>query len=397
MALSKVGIVAVSVLVVAGGLLVFKAGLGERKRGDTSVDTGASGKEPTGAVTALQPEVARKRSVTELEDLRKTVMLAEAHMKVSRTADPETSAAEQARLQVEQTEKELVASMERLTAQVSSDPASVAEAVALLEAENDPALMMMLAQAIGAAADALGDKFPHEALLKMALNDPSLERRRAAITALGYMSKVPPELRDQIAEISRSGPDEQIRLAAIEAMGSWMNKNPQLIQTISEQLLLTREANSDPAIRGVVIQTIGNMDAPLSRKVFEAMAEAVVHEAIPHNRSLAALALGSGVGPESREPILATLESAYHVESNLDTQRHIITQITKAARYDAEDYLSRLPTPHPLLEQDVKDYIEILASVDRKDWGAIWNQKSERDHARGTYPGSHGGHGADDF
>ncbi|MGI8907658.1 MAG: hypothetical protein ACR2IE_14345 [Candidatus Sumerlaeaceae bacterium] len=393
---AKLIILAAACITGVGAILGYAWSRGRQAVPHAPRVTQSSQQNPATVVTPLQPQRQPQTAATHVNALRNTVRLAEANMNVGRMARPETTAAEHARLEAETLEQKLVDSMARLTEQLSKDPGSVKDAIALLEAESDPALMTLLAQAIGQAADAMGDKFPYDSLLKMALNDPSQDKRRAALTALGYMSKIPTELQQQVAEISRNAPSNELRIAAVECLGAWMSKNPALKQTISETLLATRVANEDAAVRGIAIQTIGNQDTPLSRKVFEAMADAVVHEVAPHNRSLAALALGGGVGPENREAILSTLEAAYLGEANLDTQRHLITQIAKAARYDAEDYLGRLPTPHPLLAQDIKDYVEILASADRKDWGAIWDQKSNRDHERGTYPGSHGGHDTDD-
>ena len=122
------------------------------------------------------------------------------------------------------------------------------------------------------------------------------------------------------------------------------------------------------------------------------MTEAVLSEREASNRSLAAVALGSGSSPDNRNAVLSALETAYLQEPELDTQRHIITQITKAAGTEAELYLGRLPTPHPLLAQDVQDYVAILASVDRTNWGSIWERKSDLDEKRGTYPVGSGGH-----
>ena len=198
-----------------------------------------------------------------------------------------------------------------------------------------------------------------------------------------------------MAELARSGETADLRVAAISCLGSWMNHDRGLTQEISETLLSARAESDDPIVRSLVIQSIGNMDTPLSPKVFDAMADAVITERDSNNRSLAAVALGSGTSPENRNAVLTALEKAYLSESELNTQRHIITQIAKAGGEQAEAWLQRLPTSDPRLEQDVKDYMEILASVDRSNWGAVWEAKSNRDDQRGTYPGGSGGHGHD--
>lgn len=313
-----------------------------------------------------------------------------AHMEHGKNGN--AAAAEEAEVNAMAMELELQDSMSSLTQQIISDPEFAKTAIAMLQAETDPEMMMMMAKAIGDAAPALKDKFPYRDLLDIALKDASTHRRKAALYAMSQMRDIPDDLKDGIAELSRTAQDTELRVSAVHTMGGWMSNDRTLTHEISETLLLTRDASTDPHVRGIVIQTIGNMDTPLSPKVFDAMAQAVMGEEVAHNRSLAALALGSGTGQENRAAVLDTLQKAYLSEPELETQRHLITQITKAGQAEAELWLAKLPTPDPMLAQDVNDYLEILASVDRKDWNSVWSAKSQRDHERGTYPSASGGH-----
>lgn len=296
-------------------------------------------------------------------------------------------------LRTAEMEKELVESMTSLTKHLVNEPSSTTSAIGLLKLEQDPQLMILIAQSLGEAAAAMGEDFPYDLLVDIAANDPDHARRQAALLTLGYMSEVPDDLRLRIVEISQSAPTPEIRAAAVDVMGQWMIRNPELVPSVSEALLTARETNTDPLVRGMVIQTIGNSNAPLTPKVFDAMNDALLNEPVAGNRSLAAVALGSGASPDNREAVITALEEAYQGEQTLETRRHIITQIAKAGKGDAATYLQRLPTPDPLLTQDVIDYVEIIAGGNPDDWGSIWAQKSERNSERGTYPGGHGGHG----
>lgn len=373
-------------------LILGYGGLRSRVSGTQS----RSGEHKTGSVSRTAINTIPQRSAAEAQAataahvsaIKETHRTADAIAKKALNAakdDSDSSAAEKAEMIASEQEKKLLESITSLTEQLATNPELTTNAIALLQAEDDPAVMQLIAQAIGQAAARLGDKFPYDLLVKMALKDPSLPRRQAALQALAYMTSIPADLQASVAEISRTAPDP-VRCSAIDCMTGWMSKNHGLTQTISEELLKTREASKDPTVRGLVIQNIGNMDTPLSSKVLTAMTDALMHEQEPNNRSLAAVALGSGSSSENAPSVLSALETAYVMEPDLVTQRHMITQIVKASRPKAEEVLKTLPTPDPQLAQDVQDYLEILKTVDQKDWGAIWDKKSQIDDQRGTYP-----------
>lgn len=401
-----VALVAGICVALVGGVLVFR-GAGdsgaERDRARAAVSAAVTegpritvleGDAPTPSSAPSPEAVADVHS----REFREKARLAEARRRAARKAieEADTTAALAAEQELLALETSLQDSLASLTQQLISHPELTTNVVALLREETDPMNMLLIAQALGEAAAVLGDQFPYDLLLDMAHGDGNFSRREAALVALGYVSHIPPDLEQKVLEISRTAPTVALQTAAIHSIGSWMSRNPNMADRLSESLLETRTASDETLVRATVIQTIGNMDRPLTPKVLQAMSEAVVEEPDPWSRSLAAVALGSGTSPQNRDAVLAALEHAYLNETKLDTKRHIITQITKASRYDAENYLLRLPTPHPLLEQDVKDYIEILNSMDRNNWGAIWDRKSERDTERGTYPSGHGGHDVDE-
>ena len=372
-------------------------------------DRGPFGQERTRVASAKKQDTAKTATGPTDADLQERETATAAHVQyLKEQADlldaktkaaiaaakyaPQAGADSNADAETAALEKHLLDSLSSLTQQLISDPSLTTSVIALLSKETDPDTMMMIAQALGEAAAAMGDKFPYDLLLTMAENDSDYQRRFAALTALGYMSNPSADLQQRMAQLSTGGDTAGVRAAAVATMGAWMGRNRDLTNQISDTLLAARDASDDPTVRGMVIQSIGNMDSPLTPKGLAAMSDAVLSEREASNRSLAAVALGSGSSPDNRAAVLSALEAAYLAEPELDTQRHIITQITKAAGAEAELYLGRLPTPHPQLAQDVQDYVGILASADRSNWGSIWEKKSDLDSQRGTYPVGAGGH-----
>lgn len=386
-------IIAVATVCVVGvaGVMYYSAMRGKAPEASPS-------SSPSVKVTQMEPpQEKRVPSEAELREMAKTHV--GAIQDVARRADAvsevlvsgtyeegETTEAKAAAKELAELENSLQDSMATLTQQLLTQPELTTNAIAMLQDETDPETMLMIARAIGEAAPILRGRFPADLLLKMAEKDASPQRRQAALLALSFLTPIPPDVESRVSELSQTASVVDVRVSAINCMGTWMSRDRDLTQRISEALLPAREASQEPVVRGMVIQTIGNMDTPLTPKVLEAMADAVTRETEATNRSLAAVALGSGASPENRQAVVSVLENAYLTEAEIDTKRHILTQIIKATR-DTE-VLKRLPTPDPLLAQDVNDYIEILASVDRNDWTKIWEQKSDRDDRRQTYPGS---------
>lgn len=292
-------------------------------------------------------------------------------------------------------ERNLVDSMSSLTQSLIDNPELIPNTIALLESEENPETMMLIAQSLAEAASRLGDQFPYKDLLRMAMKEGDPKRREAAMLVLGYVTPVTQELQQQIAEISRTAALPEVRMAAITTMGSWMTRNRTLAPAITDSLLATRTASSDPSVRGYAIQTIANMDMPLTPKAMEAMKDALQFESEPNNRSLAALAIGSSARGANQQEAIQTLQTAFQNETDRTARRHLITQIAKASRWNPDGTIGSMTSEDPLIMQDIEDFRRILANSDPNDWGAIWNQKSELDHTRGTVPGGHGGHGAD--
>jgi hypothetical protein len=394
-------VVSASLAALTGTVILLSYALsGDRMPSGQDGSRVASAKKQGPAETSIkrpEAELQEREAATaaHIQYLKEQVDLRDAKTKAAIAAAkyaPETADTTGADAEAAALEKHLLDSLSSLTQQLIMDPSLTTSVIVLLSKETDPETMMMIAQALGEAAATMGDKFPYDLLLSMAENDADFKRRFAALTALGYMSNPSADLKQRMSELATGGSTADLRAMAVSTMGSWMGRNRELTQQISDELLAARDASDDPTVRGMVIQSIGNMDSPLTPRGLAAMTDAVLSEREATNRSLAAVALGSGSSPDNRAAVLAALESAYLAEPELDTQRHILTQITKAAGSEAELYLQRLPTPHPLLAQDVQDYVGILASVDRTNWSLIWDKKSDLDDKRGTYPLGSGGH-----
>lgn len=299
------------------------------------------------------------------------------------TTSPETSAT-----QLEQLSESVRDMFSTLTEQLRMNPDMTTDVLRRMMAETDPELVSLMAQAIADAAPVIGKRLPVDLLLRIALHDPMPERRQAALYILSQAQEITSEMRQELVSISMGDTSMDVRVTAIAAMGAWMNRDRQLAEGICADLVAARDATDNPMVRGFAIQTIANMDMPLGEKLLGAMTESLNTEPVAQNRSLAALALGCGVSPDNQQQVLTNLEQAYMRESDLQTRRHIITEIARAGMDKAPDVLNRLPAPDNLLSQDVADYVEILRSGKAADFDAVWKEKSQRDDSRGTYPGS---------
>lgn len=292
------------------------------------------------------------------------------------------SVTQQIEEEMRQLEMELQEAMTSLSLQLVGDEKATSEVLEMMRNQDDPDILMMLARALGESAAFLGDRFPVDELLSMAESDESTVRRQAALAALGYSVNVSDETRQRIAKIAESAASPEERTAAISALGSIAYRNEQLADQVREDLLPVLKAADHPMLRGLAIQTIGNMDRPLSEPVLNAMADAVRNETVAGNRSLAALALGGGTSRENQQQVLDVLTNAFNAEANVETQRHILTQLVKVTRDPA--FLNTIASSDGLVIQDIADYREILATVDRDNWSAIWEAKNRLNEERGT-------------
>ena len=67
----------------------------------------------------------------------------------------------------------------------------------------------------------------------------------------------------------------------------------------------------------------------------------------------------------------------------MDTRRVILMQLVRAGQDEAPAILRSLPSDHPLIQNDIKDYLDFL-SQGLRDSDEIWTRKSLRDADRGT-------------
>lgn len=267
--------------------------------------------------------------------------------------------------------------------QLREHPGDISKLLEQLKTETDPEKIALLAQLIAENANEAGVDLPVKELMGM-LSDPLAAKRDAALAILSQVEDVTPEMIKGVGDIARTDVETQVRMSAITTMGRWLNGDSMHRDALSQQLIQTRDASRDNAVRGYAIQAIGLQKHGLPANMIEPISQSVYQESSPDNRSIAALAL-SNVDEANRASAVRTLEQAFATETNLDTKRHLVTMLMRTAGTEAPAVLGRLDTNHDLVRQDVADYLEIIArgetNVDR-----IFELKEARDGERGSEP-----------
>lgn len=260
-------------------------------------------------------------------------------------------------------------------------PRDLAQLMEQLKKETDPEKIKLLAQLIAQNAEAAGYELPIKDLIEMAASeDPT--KRLAAVMLLGSSTQVTPEMIQTISGLARGDATDDVRLLAINAMGRWMDRNSNLSEQLSMEIIGARDASTDAGVRGYAIQTVGLQKNGLPASLVAPVSESLRIEAVAENRSIAALAL-SHSEPAAQPQALQNLQSAYHAETDLDAKRHLVTMMVRSSGDKAADILKNLQASEPLVQQDIKDYMEIIASGET-DVNRIYELKNQRDGDRGT-------------
>ena len=255
------------------------------------------------------------------------------------------------------------------------------EMLEAMQLETDPTVLIVLANLLGENPDVMMSDEAIRALT--ALTDSELApKRQAALAALSYANMVTPQLVERVTLLSREDGSNAVRVSAIASMSVWMGRKPSLVERLSQELLATAHSADDPVVRGNAIQLIANQGQKLDDNVLQEFGKYLDSETVPENRQLAAYGLGSATGT-ARPAALAQLQLAYGRELDIDTRRVILMQIVRAGAEGAAAILQTLPADQTLLQNDVRDYLDILA-LGIRNADEIWTRKSLRDADRGT-------------
>lgn len=194
-----------------------------------------------------------------------------------------------------------------------------------------------------------------------------------------------PALVAETGAIAREHASLEVRLEAIYKLSHWAN-DPDLWEAIAGELIETIDTLDDPAVRGHAIQTLALRGDAATDSVTAALIEYLEFDPSPKNRAIAALGLGSA--PDDLRPVaLHHLERAFETETDLEVRRNILTHLARAGGPDAMPVLLRLRAEHPLLQQDILDFVEILHDgISHPD--EIYPRKFVLDAERDTIVGS---------
>jgi len=278
-------------------------------------------------------------------------------------------------------DSEEVNPLRQASVQLRNRPADIEGMLEQLKTETDVERIKLLAQLISENAEAAGVDLPINDLLEMAASGNPI-KRLAALRILSTSSRVTPEMIRTVAELSKTDAQKDVRFAAINTMGEWMERNANLREQLSADIIGARDASTSPDIRGYAIQTVGLQKNGLPPSMLQPMVHSMQSESVPEIRSLAALAV-SHADANLRPQALQHLQQAYHSETDLDAKRHLLTMIMRTGGSEASAVLQGLPANDPLLRQDIADYVNIMARG-VTDVNEIYDQKNQLDGKRGT-------------
>ena len=150
-----------------------------------------------------------------------------------------------------------------------------------------------LLHAILRAEDARADTAEELAPIVRGLTDSSSEIRRVAVRALGRMER--PELVPQILPLLSDGAPT-VRAEAANALGQAVFSAGAAVVSGSLVARLTSESN--PAVRGAILQTLGRLPYE-STEMVHTVEQVLVRSLVPDDVALPATTLGAAQGIES--------------------------------------------------------------------------------------------------
>lgn len=246
------------------------------------------------------------------------------------------------------------------------------------------ALVLILALAISAPllAAKRADDRAELRTLATAEDEVALRQSVQALAALDDVSASDVRL---VGQVARTGGAESGRVAAVVVLQQWLQR-PDVQTDATHELIGIAKASGEVLVRGMAIQAVALQNPVPSNEMVSALSQFVVGDGAAANRALAALALGHVKGPLAGNALYA-LVNAYGRESDLATKRSILLEVVRVSGERAPTVLAGLPaTSEPLIAQDIRDYVEIIASG-VKNADDIYDVKQLRDVERNTVIG----------
>jgi hypothetical protein len=241
--------------------------------------------------------------------------------------------------------------------ELKEHPEKLAEVLASLKSESDPKVLTCLAQIIE-GGEALGNKLLADTALALAQSDSLAARRHTALSLLGKLPQVSPELSQSVARLSQEGSDNEIRNSAIATMANWISTHPDLSPGLNQELLQTINSSDNVEVRGTALQTLAIHLGELPENFTTAITGYLTSDPSPLNRAMVARALGEA-NEQMKDFVLPQLEKAYQTETDLETKRAILNALVRVGRVESAQILQRLPTT-PQLTRDIHDYLTLF-------------------------------------
>ncbi len=308
------------------------------------------------------------------------------HFEVGKEPDPLRTLAERLRASFgELNDAEILHARDRLARLLEERPGAALELALLFEQETDEDVLLLLAQVLGADADAMAEPAVVDLMARIAESGKVPAGRGGALLVLMNLPRLDDRVTRTVLGLAGSAAEHpDLRASAIATAAAWMQAHPEGVTPISAALLDVARSATDADLRGHAIQAVSLVDRKLDPGQVESLA-AFLGDADARTRSLAALGLGS-VSAEARPAALRHLEGAIAVETSAEGQRGLLVHLVRAGGPEAEAALARVGERSPRLAEDVRDYLDLLKT--ERDPDRLWELKQRRDLARGVVPGA---------
>lgn len=196
------------------------------------------------------------------------------------------------------------------------------------------------------------------------LSDPSPERRIAGLEKLRLdLKTLSSELVAQVTKMSGADPEARVRIAALETFGAWIDRDPNFLSRVGEEMAGYIKTSADTKFRARGLKLFyraAQKHMGLPENLLSSLTELLWKEASEENRALVAKSFVGASGKAIQEA-LTRLEQAYLGERELAVKRIILSQMLNVGKNRAIEILRRIPGDDPLAAE-VQNLLEASAA-----------------------------------
>jgi hypothetical protein len=275
---------------------------------------------------------------------------------------------------------------------IKAHPENVDEYVAAFSNEQNEHILRALARAmVDAEAGLLENTTIMSAAIDLA-KDPSFEQRQHIM--LHLMAQFPQmneEAYQALVALSANDPNSQVKTSAVAALADWMEKFPEKMGPLLEQIGDIFKNTQDESVRLFTYQVLALHKEALTRDLQVTLAERYKIEKDSFTCNLIASSLS--VAPEDiRREAITFAQVQLNAAKDLELQRNLLAQFVVMARQDSIPTLSKYSKGDSRLAQDARGYLVIVSSDQPYEAAQIFQEKAIRDAQSITHEPEHAPH-----